>query len=62
MPNGVVSRLTGINTSKKETVEKGGEKKEKKGMWGKRKEKRMMFSLHPGLSGPSHLKGDFLKF
>ena len=46
-------------------MEKGGGKKkegegdeEKK----KRKEKRMMDSLHSGLSGPSHLKGDFLKF
>ena len=57
------SRLKGRNTSKK-TMDKGGINKEKreKGMRIKRKEKRMMDSLHPGLSGPSHLKGDFLKF
>ena len=61
--NGVGSGLKGRNTRKK-TMEKGGEQKEKRenGMRRKRKEKRMTYSLHPGLSGPSHLKGDFLKF
>ena len=64
MKNGVGSRLKGRNTRKK-TMENGGEKKKEKrekGMRRKRKEKRMTYSLHPGLSGPSHLKGDFLKF
>ena len=37
--NGVVSRLTGINTRKKETVEKGGEKKKRRGC-GEKEKKR----------------------
>ena len=64
MQNGVGSRLKGRNTRKKTRGERRGKKKEKreKGVRRKRKEKRMMHYLHSGLSGPSHLKEDFLKF
>ena len=65
MQNGVGSRLKGKNTRNKNRGERRGKKKEEKrdkGMRRKRKEKKMMDFLNPGLSGPSHLNGDFLKF
>ena len=48
----------------KKIMEKGGEEKEnrEKRIRIKRNEKRTMDFLHPSLSGPSHLKGDFLMF
>ena len=56
------SGLKGRNTRKNRGERKGKKQKREKRIRRKIKEKKMMDSLHLVLSGPSHLKGDFLKF
>ena len=60
MQNGVGSEEKGGEIQERS---RGKEKKKKRKKKEKEtKKKRRGDSLHSGLSGPSHLKGDFLKF